>query len=105
MSSTQQSSDTEGRPDSGPESSWIRVLVSVCIVTAVVDLIVPGLAGAVIPPLAIGAALTVVGLVVLRRSWKAGVVILGVVSLVLVLASAPFATPNLVHPAARPLSR
>lgn len=98
MSSTQQSSNTEGRPDTGPESSWIRVLVWVSIVTAVVDLVVPGLSGAVIPPLAIGAALTVVGLVVLRRSWKAGVVILGVVSLVLVLASAPFATPNLAHP-------
>lgn len=97
MSSTQQS-DTEGRPDTGPEASWIRVLVWVCIVTAVVDLVVPGLAGAVIPPLAIGAALTVVGLVVLRRSWKAGVVILGVVRLVLVVTSAPFATPNLAHP-------
>lgn len=85
----------------GPEVTarqWVRLLVWFSIVTAVVDVTVPALSGVVIPPLAVGAALTVVGLVLLRRWRKAGIVTLGVVHLLLVLSSAPFAAPGLAHP-------
>jgi hypothetical protein len=77
---------------------WIRLLVWLSAVTAVVDIGVPALSGAVIPPLAIGAALTVIGLLLLRRSRRAGVATLGLVHLLLVLSSAPFAAPGLAHP-------
>lgn len=77
---------------------WVRLLMWLSVVTAVVDVTVPALSGAVIPPLAIGAGLTVVGLVLLRRWWKAGVATLGVVHMLLVVTSAPFAAPGLAHP-------
>jgi hypothetical protein len=96
---------TEHTPESeraaGPEVAagrWVRLLVWLSVVTAVVDLGVPALSGALIPPLAIGAGLTVVGLVVLRRARRAGVATLGLVHLLLVLSSAPFAAPGLAHP-------
>lgn len=87
----------------GPEAEaaagqWVRVLVRLSIVTAIVDVTAPALSGAVIPPLVVGAALTVIGLVLLRRSRKTGVATLGVVHLLLVVSSAPFAAPSLAHP-------
>lgn len=88
---------TSPRPET-PGRPWIRLLVWLSIVTAAVDLAAPAMAGVVIPPLAVGAALTVVGLVLLRRSRRTGVVTLGVVHLLLVLSSAPFAAPSLAYP-------
>jgi plastocyanin len=89
---------TQTRPDSASGRSWIVVLAWLSIVAAVVDVGLPALSGVVIPPLAIGAVLTVIGLALLRRSWKVGVGVLGVVNLLLLLSSAPFAAPGLAHP-------
>jgi plastocyanin len=98
MTSTSQRTGISVDRISGDERGWTRLLVWTSVVTAVVDLAAPALAGAVIPPLAVGAALTVVGLLVVRRRPFAGVVTLGVVNLLLVVSSAPFAAPNLLHP-------
>lgn len=84
--------------DSAPARSWIELLARTSIVAALVDIGLPALSGEVIPPLAVGALLTVIGLVVLSRSRKAGVVVLGVVNLLLLLSGAPFAFPGLAHP-------
>lgn len=89
---------TETSPDVTSGRSWIVVLAWLSIVAAVVDVGLPALSGVVIPPLAIGAVLTVIGLVLLRRSWRLGVVVLGVVNLLLLLSSAPFAASGLAHP-------
>lgn len=99
MTTTTQTPGSER--SSAPEVSarqWVRLLVWLSVVTAVVDIAVPALWGVVIPPLAVGAGLTVVGLVLLRWARRAGVVTLGVVNLLLVLSSAPFAAPGLAHP-------
>lgn len=103
MTTTDHTPGSESRVglEAGPEAAvgqWVVVLVWLSIVTAVVDVAAPALSGVVIPPLAVGAALTVIGLVVLRRSRKAGVATLGVVHLLLVVSSAPFAAPSLAHP-------
>jgi plastocyanin len=90
--------DTPRRLEEDPARPWIQLLVWASILTAVVDVGAPALAGSVIPPLAVGAALTLVALVLLRRKPRAGVMMLGIVNLLLVVSSAPFSAPNLAHP-------
>lgn len=80
------------------DAAWVRLLVWTSLLAMVADLGAPALVGEVIPPLAVGAVLTIVGLAVLRRRRRPGVAILGVTSLLLVVTGAPFALPNLVYP-------
>jgi plastocyanin len=82
----------------GPEPAWVRLLAWTSVATAAADLGAPALSGAIIPPLAAGAVLTVVGLLLLRRFPRSGVVLLGLTNLLLVTSSAPFAIPSLAHP-------
>lgn len=84
--------------NSDDERGWIRLLVWTSAVAALADVAAPAIAGTVIPPLVVGSALTVAGLLLLRRRRFAGLVTLGVVNLLLVVSSAPFAAPNLPHP-------
>ena len=81
-----------------PDPAWVRLLAWTTVVTAVADLGAPALSGQVIPPLAAGAVLSLVGLLLLRRFPRSGVAVLGVTNLLLVASSAPFAIPSLAHP-------
>jgi plastocyanin len=83
----------DGRP------SWVRVLVRLTAAIAATDLLYLVLVGEVIPPLAIGAVLTGVGIATVRRAPRAGVVVLGVTTLLMLVGSAPFAVDHLAHPA------
>jgi plastocyanin len=94
---------TTTAPDQAPradaERGWIRLLVWISLLAAAADLGAPALAGGVIPPLAAGAVLTLVGLLLLRRYRRTGIAVLGITSLMLIITGAPFALPNLAHPA------
>jgi plastocyanin len=78
--------------------AWPRLLAWSAGAVAAVDLIFFALIQHVIPPLAAGALLTGIGLVVLRRSRRWGIGILGVTGLVMLLGNAPFALGHLPHP-------
>jgi len=73
--------------------------VGVSVVAGAADLIAPALVGEVIPPLATGAALTLVGLLLLRRYHRTGIAVLGITNLLLIVTGAPFSLPNLAAPA------
>lgn len=78
---------------------WLRLLAWMTAVVAVVDVIFFGLIAAVVPPLAVGAVLTVVGLALVRRSRRASIVVLGLTTLVMLAGNAPFAVEHVAHPA------
>ncbi|MGI8874145.1 MAG: cupredoxin domain-containing protein [Egibacteraceae bacterium] len=99
MTITRHSTDVEAAHAVRPDRGWIRVLAWVSVAAAAADLAAPALVGEIIPPLATGAALTLVGLVLLRRYRRTGIAVLGITSLLLILTGAPFALPNLAHPA------
>jgi plastocyanin len=82
----------------GPERAWVRVLVWASAVAAAADLAAPALSGEVIPPLAAGAVVTLVSLLLLRRFPRTCIGVLGVTNLLLAVSSAPFAAPALAHP-------
>jgi hypothetical protein len=82
-----------------PRAPWVVVLAWITAVVAVVDLVFLALIQTVIPPLAIGAALTAVGLLLLRRARRVGIVVLGLTSAVLLVGNLPFALDHLAHPA------
>jgi plastocyanin len=70
-----------------PGESWVRLLAVTVTVIAAVDVVFMGLIGEVVPPLVIGVVLTAVGLGVLRRWQRTGVVWLGLVSLLMLVGS------------------
>lgn len=80
------------------DAPWVGLLVWTSLLATLADLGAPALVGQVIPPLAAGAILTIVGLTLLRRWRRAGVGVLGVTSLLLIVTGAPFALPNLAYP-------
>ncbi len=79
--------------------TWRGPLAWLAGIAAAADLVVFALIGEVIPPLAVGALLTVAGLVVLRRAPRTGIAILGLTSLVMLVGSLGFAIDHLAHPA------
>lgn len=92
---------TPSRPttDSAPDGTpWTKVLAWLTGVIAAVEVTFLGMIATLVPPLAAGIALTIVGLVILRRSRRVGIAILGVTSLLLLLGAAPFAVSHLGHP-------
>jgi plastocyanin len=89
--------DPASRTDT--ERDWIRLLVWISLLAAAADLGAPALAGGVIPPLVVGASLTLVGLLLLRRYRRTGIAVLGITSLLLIVTGAPFMLPSLAHPA------
>lgn len=91
-------SRSQHHPQDG-RASWVRALVWLTAVIAATDLLLLVLIGEVIPPLAVGAVLTAVGIVTLRRAPRAGILVLGVTSLVMLIGTVPFALDHLGHPA------
>jgi hypothetical protein len=80
-------------------SSWVRVLIWLTAAIAATDLLFFVLIAAVIPPLAVGAALTAVGIATVRRAPRVGIVVLGATNLLMLIGNAPFAVDHLAHPA------
>jgi len=91
---------TEGRVGPSPEpwGIWRRLLVASVAVVAAYDLVFLALIGEVIPPLLAGAVLTVIGIVLLPRFRRGAVVVLGLTSLLLLVAMLPFVAAHLPHP-------
>jgi uncharacterized cupredoxin-like copper-binding protein len=79
-------------------AAWWRVLVWTTAAVAVSDVVFMSIVAAVIPPFAVGAALTLIGILLLRRMPRTGIVMLGVLSVAMLLGSAPGATSHLPHP-------
>jgi plastocyanin len=91
-------STSQAEPRAGTNDAWLRLLVWTVAVVAVVDVAFMALATALIPPLAIGAVLTGVGLAVIRWRPRAGTIVLGLTSLLLLAGGLPFAVEHLAHP-------
>lgn len=85
-------------PSQEPGGIWRRLLVVSVAVVAAYDLVFLAMIGEVIPPLLAGAVLTLVGIGLLPRFRRAGVVVLGLTSLLLLVAMLPFAAAHLPHP-------
>jgi plastocyanin len=83
----------DGRP------SWIQVLTWLTVAIAATDLLFFVLIAEVVPPLAVGAVLTAVGIATVRRAPRTGIVVLGATNLLLLIGNAPFAIDHLAHPA------
>ena len=91
--------DPHGTPArSQDNTAWRRVLAWAVGFVAAVDVIFFMLISEIIPPLAVGAVLTIVGLALLRRWPKVGVGVLGITSVVMLLGTVPFAMDHLPHP-------
>jgi plastocyanin len=84
---------SDGRP------SWTRTLVWLTAAIAATDLVFFALIADVIPPLAVGAVLTGVGIAIVRRAPRAGIIVLGLTNLLMFVGAAPFAVDHLAHPA------
>lgn len=78
--------------------SWLRLLVWTVAVVAVVDVAFMALASAFIPPLAIGAVLTAIGLALIPWRPRAGTILLGLTCLLLLAVGLPFAVEHLPYP-------
>ncbi len=94
---------TETTPRSGPADRslldpWRALLAVTAIVVAVVDLVFLALISEIVPPLVIAAALSVVGVVLLRRRPRVGIGVLGVTTALMLLGTLPFAVDHLSHP-------
>lgn len=81
-----------------PQPGWSRLLILAVALSAAADIAVMTLAGSVIPPVAMGVMLSLVGLALLRRWPRKAIVMLAVISGLIVVSSAPFAMPHLAHP-------
>ncbi len=77
------------------ERQWRRLLVWGVLVSSIADLTLMALTGEVIPPVAVGAVLSIAGVATLRRFPRGSVLALGIVSLLLVVTGAPFVVPLL----------
>lgn len=98
MTTTTTSSSETDRPAGDGRAAWVRLVAATAAVVAAVDLALFAVIREVIPPLAVGAVLTVVGLVLLRSRERAGIVVLGLTSVVMFVGSIPFAADHLGHP-------
>lgn len=98
MTTTNRSADVSAESTPTGRRPWERLLVRAAAVSSVADVALMAIAGAVIPPVAIGVVLSVVGIALVRRLPRTAIVLLGVVSLLLLTTGAPFALPHLAHP-------
>lgn len=94
---------TTGAHDTGADTRrhakpWIRLLAWLTAIVAVSDLVFFTMVATIVAPLAAAAALTLIGLVLLRRTPRIGIAVLGITSLLVVIANLPFATTHLAHP-------
>jgi hypothetical protein len=79
-------------------SNWDRLLMVSAAVVAVVDLIYMALVAEIIPPMATGVVLTVVGIALVRSGRKAGIIVLALTAVVLLIGSIPFVVDHIGHP-------
>lgn len=102
MSTTTGDRGTTSRHPTSPSShhatGWLRSLVILTSIVALGDVVFMTLIPEVIPPLALGVALTLVGVGLLRVRPRAGIVVLGLTSLALTLVAVLFLSPHLAHP-------
>lgn len=94
---------TTGTADTGadarrPAKPWIRLLAWLAAIVAASDLVFFAMIGTIVPPLAAAAALTLLGLALLRRTPRIGIAVLGTTSLLMLIANLPFAVTHLTHP-------
>lgn len=85
-------------PTRARRSAWTRLLVRAVAVSAAADVAVMAAVGSVIPPVAVGVAISLVGLLLLRRWPRTAIGLLATVSALLLVSGAPFALPHLAHP-------
>lgn len=79
-------------------TGWDRLVVVVAAVVALADVVFFVLIGEIIPVLAVAVVLTGAGIAVMQRRRRVGLGILGVVTLVMLAGSVPFAVDHLGHP-------
>ncbi len=77
---------------------WLPPLVALTGVVALGDVVFMALIPSLIPPLAAGVVLTLVGVTLVRRRPRAAIVVLGLTSAVLLLAGLAFLSSHLAHP-------
>ena len=85
-------------PRESTSSAWLRLLIWTVAVVAAVDVAFMALATALIPPLLIGAALTGIGLALVRWRPRVGTIVLGLTSVLMLVGSLPFAVDHLPYP-------
>lgn len=90
---------TDTTTDPRGSTAWRAPLTWLAGTVAAADLVFFALIGEVISPLAGGIVLTVIGLVALRRAPRAGIVVLGLTSLIMLGGNLGFAIDHLSHPA------
>jgi len=98
MATIEPRTDVRIGPSPEPGGIWRRLLVASVAGVAAYDVVFLAMIGEVIPPLAAGAVLTVIGVGLLPRFRRAGVVVLGLTSLLLLVAMMPFVAAHLPHP-------
>lgn len=82
----------------GVKGPWRSLLVRAAVVQIIINVVVIALSGEIIPPLVAVAVLLIVGLSLIGGRTKVGAAILGIVSLLHLVTSAPFVIGNLGHP-------
>jgi len=87
------------RSDADRTNVWLTVLTVLAGVVALGDVVFMALTPTVVPPLAIGVVLTVLGGALGRRRSRAAIVVLGLTSALLLLAALVFVSAHLAHPA------
>ncbi|TVR22402.1 MAG: hypothetical protein EA387_08810 [Nitriliruptor sp.] len=86
------------RPYRTGKNPWLTPLVAMTGIVALGDVVFMALIPSLIPPLAAGVALTLVGIVLVRRRPRAAIVVLGLTSAALLLAGIAFLSSHLAHP-------
>ncbi len=81
-----------------PSSNWDRLLMVSAAVVAVVDLVYMALVAEIIPPMATGIVLTVVGVALVRVRRRAGILVLAVTAAALLVGAVPFVVDHISHP-------
>jgi plastocyanin len=94
---TQPSAAPTTQPPPGA-GTWTFVLAGVTTTVAIVDVLFFAIIREVIPPLAVGVALTVVGVALLRTRRRAGTIVVGLTSAVMLAGGLGFATAHFGHP-------
>jgi hypothetical protein len=102
-SSTSQTTATIDQPEPAARSAdrtsnWDRLLMVSAAVVAVVDLIYMALVAKIVPPMATGVVLTVVGIALMRVRRKAGITVLALTAVALLAGSVPFVVDHIGHP-------
>ena len=77
---------------------WLRLLAGVTGVVALVDLAFIALVREVIPPLVVAAALTGIGIALVRRFPRIAAIVLGLTSALMLTGALQFGAEHLAHP-------